>query len=490
METLLHLCIYAMALGVVAVCAYDHIRGAVDALSIRNIALVGFLIFMVLSARGGLLYASESSYNLADPTGTVGKWLVWCLLFLVVFFASYRIGFGAPAIARAIPTPRATVGFSSSWPLMIALSIIALGLKVVPIPFVAALSGMTAIGCAGVAAGIAGWVWGPRLFNPAVAVPAAAIVGLNIAIANFGEFSRRPMVSVGIGMVWGMYFSSFRYMALPSMAFRIGLVAVPPLILFSLYSSVRNWQVIGSTEIVNRMITQGDATGSLEELGQQDTARVGQWLMEYADRGAYETRPLFTVQYFFLFPVPRELLDAVGFEKPWPVSTQMADLSGRKGVKRGNTGVTNPAGIIGNAAVEGGLLAIVIYAALGAIVFRVADEYVKRGLHSAFLVLPVGSSLGQVMGIARGETSVFMFNFVWTTFSVTVLMGIASAFVTKAFPQLKAGDEDAFGGGEWDEGDEYYVDDGNDPDAYRVWDIESANTDYAWYDETEHYTDK
>lgn len=489
MEAALHMMIWLIALAVVALCAFDHFRGRVDALSVRNIALVGFLIFMVLSARVGLIWDPSSTYNLADPTGTVFRWLTWCVLFLIIFFFAYRIGFGARKVAQLIPAPSATVGLSSAWPLMIVLTMGALALKVVPIPFVSALAGMTSIGLASVAAGIAGWVWGPRLFNPAVAIPAAMVVLANIAVANFAEFSRRPMVSVGLGLIWGMYYSSFRYKPVPSMVARIALVSIPPLILFSLYSSVRSWQTIGSTAIVERMVSQGDATASIEELGQQDTARVGQWLMEYADRGAYETRPLFTVQYFFLFPVPRELFTIVDTEKPWPVSTQMADLSNRKGVKRGNTGVTNPAGIIGNAAVEGGLLALVVYAAVGAFVFRVADEFIKRGAHSAFLVLPVGSSLGQVMGIARGETSVFMFNFVWTTASVTITMAVASALLTRAFPQLSANDQDAWGGedagGDWDDEWDGEWDRAGDP----RWDHESPHADYAWYDETEQAPD-
>ena len=64
MDVVLNAIIWLMAIAVVAVCAFDHMRGKVDALSIRNVALVGFLIFMVLSARGGLVYEAGNTYNL------------------------------------------------------------------------------------------------------------------------------------------------------------------------------------------------------------------------------------------------------------------------------------------------------------------------------------------------------------------------------------------------------------------------------------------
>lgn len=474
--------IWALTFVVVVICAVDHLKGRLDGLSIRNTALVGFLIFMVQSAKVGLHYDIRTTYNLSDPHATVFEWLGWCALFLLVFFPVYRIGFGARSVASILPMPKATIGLTSAWPLMVCLTVMAFGLKAVPIPLVAALAGMTATGLASVAAGIAGWVWGPRLFNPIIAVPASFIVLANIFVANWGEFGRRPMVSVGAGLIWGMYYSAFRYLPLPSMAARIALVAIPPVMVFGAYSSVRSWKTVGTTEVIRDMVSQGDATSTLDELGEQDTARVGQWLMEYYDRGGYETRFLFTVQYFFMFPVPRELFEVVGFEKPWPISTQMADLSNRKGVKLGNTGVTNPAGIIGNASVEGGFIAIVVYAALGAFIFRVSDEYIRRGAHSAFLVLPIGASLGQVMGIARGESSTFMFHFLWTTFSVTVIMTSFSAVLSKLFPQLGADEADAFGGTL--EGDDAYDDSG-----YYLYDHESANESYTWYDETEHTPD-
>jgi len=480
LDSLLQIYIYVIALAVGVICFIDHVRGRVDALSVRNISLLGFLVFMVLSAKGGLEFVPGSSYNLSDPTNTVRDWLLWCTLFLIVFFAAYRIGFGTAGLARKLPVPRASIGPTSVWPLALLLLFAAGVLRLVPIPLVSALASLTAVGLAAVAAGLAGWVWAPRLFNPAIALPAIAVVGAAAFIANYGEFGRRPLVGVGAGLVWGMYYSAFRYKSLPGMASRVALVAIPPVILLGLYSSVRNWQKIGSTAIIKEMFTEGDATSTIEELDSQDTARIGQWLSEYVDRGAYETRFLFSIQYFFMYPVPRDLFEIVGATKPWPISTQMADLSNRQGVKLGNTGVTNPAGVIGNALAEGGFIAVVVYAAVLAALFRFGDEYIRRAPHAPFLVLPVGSSLGQVLGIARGETPVFTFAFIWTTATVTIAMIVASSIIARVFPQFAVGD-----GGEpgalpgddpWDE-DPYADSNGYAPD-------ESSYDEFGWYDET------
>ena len=460
METVIHLMIWGLSIAVGVVAVADYLRGRVEALSLRNVSLLGFLIFMVWSAHVGLRFDPNSSYMLADPTGTVFKWLLWCALFLLLYLIAYRMGFGSKAIARILPAPTATIGPVSAWPLIAMLTGLGLLLKIVPIPLIGVLTTMTAVGLASVSAGIAGWVWGPRLFNPVFALLGGVTVLANAYVANYGEFGRRPLVSVGACLIWGMYYSSFRTMRLPSMAGRIALVAIPPMILFGLYSSVRSWDTIGTTAVVTEMFTQGDATQSLREVGEQDTARIGQWLMEYTERGAYETRPLFSIAYFFMYPIPRDFFGVLGYEKPYPISTQMADLSNRQGVKRGATGVTNPAGIVGNTFAEGGLIAIVAYAIAGAFIFRLGDEFVRRNVSSAFLVLPVGASLGQVLGIPRGESSVFMFHFVWTSISVTVLMLMASAVITRVFPQLVAADQNTLdseaAASEWSASESYY----------------------------------
>ena len=442
MEDLVTPFIVVASLLTITLIVVDHIRGNAEILSIRNIALVGFLIFQVFSTRLGLTPRSDFSYNLNAPEETVGRWVVWCSIFLVAFAIAYRVGFGAKFAARFVPVPSAKLGMASGWALMLLLTACAGALKILPIPYVAALANYTSVGLASVSAGIAGWLWAPRLFNPAIAIPAIAIVGINAFVVQIGEFGRRPLVSIGAGMLWGMYYSSFRYLSFPNMMARAALVTIPPAMLLGAYTSVRSWGNIGSgQQIVSDIVEDGDATVLFKEMFAQDTTVVGQWLMEYADRGQYETRPLFSIRYFFEFPIPRQLYEFVGAEKPWPVSTQMADLSNRKGVKRGNTGVTNPAGVVGNATVEGGVFALIIYAIVGAAVFRFFDQYLRNNPRTPYLVLPIGSCLGQVLGIARGEVPVFMFIFVWTTGTVTITMIYASKILTRMFPQLAEADE-------------------------------------------------
>ena len=61
----------------------------------------------------------------------------------------------------------------------------------------------------------------------------------------------------------------------------------------------------------------------------------------------------------------------------------------------------------------------------GALLLRFFDTLVARGIRNPLIMLPLGSTLGQVLALARGESSVFTWIFVYgttTTFGATILL--------------------------------------------------------------------
>jgi hypothetical protein len=189
------------------------------------------------------------------------------------------------------------------------------------------------------------------------------------------------------------------------------------------------------------------------------------WIAERMQDGDFETRHLETITYLVTFPVPR----AIWTGKPYPLSTYMADFSRRDGVRLGRTGVTNPAGIIGNAAYEGGFYALIIYAILAGLILRFFDQLLIEHDTQPMVILPLGCALGHMIGAARGETSVFMFNYIWTTLSCMFIMLVLLRVVRMLAGQNAAGAFDEYD--ELDELDDY------DPDAYARGEYELIDTD-------------
>ena len=53
---------------------------------------------------------------------------------------------------------------------------------------------------------------------------------------------------------------------------------------------------------------------------------------------------------------------------------------------------------------------MIVLIVLGGLFLRFLDEIVQLNPHSPFVVLAVASSLGQILGIARGSVGLFTFN--------------------------------------------------------------------------------
>lgn len=468
MSELLSIAAYVMTALALLVILLDHFRGVVDLLSIRNVALVGFLVFLVISSPKSLEARTDFTYNLVDPEGTVATYLGWCAVFLIVFLITYRGGWGVTRLAHATPVPKGEPGIATMWALAVALTVAAAPIRFgIRIPLVASLANWSSAALCAVSAGLVGWIWVRRLLNPAVAIPAVGLILINVVLAQYGEFSRRPLVSIGGCVVWGMYYSALRYLPPMAMLVRLGLISLPPLLAFGLYTSVRNWSLLEGGKILDAILSDGNAAAGLADVTDQATSAVAMWVMEQNNDGTLETRHLFTIQYFFMFPVPREIFTITGLgDKPWPLSTFTAEMSGRKGVKLGDDGVTNPGGITGNAASEGGFYALIVYAIVGGLMFRYFDELLRRNPMNPLLVLPIGSALGHTLGIPRGESSTFTFIFVYSAGTAILAMLLISKLLSRAVPSLADADaelaEDGWdtlpdGGGSWGEEPGYDV---------------------------------
>jgi len=416
------LAVYLVSLGVVLALfmLYQGWRRTQEILSLRNFALLGFIIFQLTSGAIPLWMNWNNRYRLQDWESAGVTFAAMATVFLLIFLVAYELGMGAKTLARVVPTTRTVPNLPTMAILAVGLTLAAMFLRltiaVAPIPVVTAVSSKVGVAFAALACGLVGWMWAPRLLNVAYAGFASVIVMVNLAAVMHGAFGRRNLVALGACFLWGMYYSHWRHLPLRGMMTRLAIMSVPPLILLAAFTSIRASQERPDlAQQVQALTAQSDVReGVIDLLAGQNTAPGSMWLIEnYPER--YEYRHLMTVRYFFALPVPR----IIWRDKPMPLSTMIATQARITGVNWDMLKI-GP-GIIGHAAAEGGWYALVVYALLGAFFLRFFDQIVQINPTSPFVVLPVGSALGQVVGLPRGETSAFAMNYV---------VGVVGAYIS------------------------------------------------------------
>lgn len=462
MTTLCGFILILTAIALAVVMLYQHSRGTVELLSLRNFAIVGFMLFQLSSGATALFMERNNRYALYDWNSAGLTFTFFAVTFAVFFLLFYQWGPIAKTAARFTPTTQNIPSDGLLFSLAIFLTIAAVIFRfTVAIPYVGIITGKVAIAFAAIAVGIAGWLWAPRLYNPALAMFAGIIGVANLAAVSVGAFGRRNLVALAACFLWGMFYARFRYEQLKWVIVAVAVFSVPGVLTLAAWTSVRqSGERPGLQEQITGLVFRSDIKAGLLDLAYgQNTGPTSLWLIEnYPER--YEYRHLMVVRYFLSYPVPR----AWWPEKPYPLSNYIASQASIEGVRQDVLKI-GP-GIVGHAAAEGGLYALIVYAFVGALFLRYFDEIVRLNPHSPFVVLPIGSALGQVVGLARGETSAFAFNYV-----IGVVGAYASLIIlARMFDAMGWGRQPAF----WehdahDEGEyEDYGDGGQDEDPERL----------------------
>jgi hypothetical protein len=399
----------------------QYMAGTDDLLSIRNFAVLGFIAFQLTGAAGTILAGGSNNFLLRNPGTTSLIYAVHATVFLLIFFWAYNRASVPRVIARLTPTTRGLPSDASLW----LLAVVLLGASVflrfgISTGLIYNITSVAGSSVAGAACGLAGWLWGRRFLNPMVIAAAATIIIAAAIIVMTGAFGRRGLVALGSATLWGMYYSNLRYLIPKQALTRFALVAAGPLIFVALFSSVRDAGEHDRSAMDHIMAIRTDAnlaTGMGLLFRGQDAAANSLWLIENYP-GDFETRPLFTLQYLAVYMVPRNLWP----NKPEPLSTLLPHMGNVSGVNRDRLKL-GP-GIIGHAAAEGGIPALLIYAFLAGLFIRYLDELVRDNYWSPLVIVALGSTFGQVLGFARGETAAFMALF---------LIGVVSTYIVMLF---------------------------------------------------------
>lgn len=417
--------------------AVEYAKGEEDLLSLRNMFLLGFILFQLTSGAIPVLLNYTDQYVYRDLQNTAIHYTVWTFLFTGVFLWAYKKGWGAKQLARNTPALPNPPSLSAIFVLIFLCIGVGSALRFVPIPLIGIITDMVGLGLLAIAAGMAAWIWARRPFDPFAASVLGAVTIASALISQAGNFGRRPLVAVAAAVAWGAYFSKWRYSKPTALLFRLTVLSAPAMLALAAFSTVRgnirdiDFSVQGTAQI----ILSGDPEeGFMKLLGGQGTGHKSMWLMEnYPEPYAYD--PLLMARYIVMFPIPRDWWP----NKPEPLSTRIAVQAQLKGVDQDR--LTIGPGVIGHAAADGGILIVPLYAIILALILRYGDDLMRNHPFQPMVVLPVGCSLGQVLGLARGETSVFLGNFLIAAVGTYLFFFVFGRFfVSKAPPAVEGYD--------------------------------------------------
>ncbi len=410
--------LYLLSAAVVVKIIVDDLRGKVELLTFRNLFLLGIVYFCALGVARPMKLGTNAPYYLSSPEETGRIAAIATTVLVIVFITAYDRAPGVDRIVKLLPSSSRAPSIGKLLILAFVMTAIGFAIRLVRIPIVSSVADYAGWGSAAIACGIVGWIWAPRLYNPMVAVIGTVIVGLNALNVLNGAFGRRTLLSIFLGLMWGMYFSHFRY--LPKRKYLPYLVpfALAGLVFVGMYSSSREAGNFTrtTTEQLQAMATQGDPIRGFTMLTEgSDAGQLTLWIIENIP-GNYEHRHLYTLKYYLYLPIPRAWWE----EKPMPLSRLLPAMTNRRGVSHEQLSL-GP-GFVGQAFAEGGWYALIIYAIVFAYIWRILQEWIYKNPRNLFVILPLGAALAQTFGVPRGEVSAFFFAYSVSVISTFMIM--------------------------------------------------------------------
>jgi hypothetical protein len=437
MNTLMSAVCAGLILLVLAVFARNLFRRTYDVLSWRNLFLVGFLHFVLLSG----YFTASSGYGVLRQSATTGttmmQYSLCAILALAVFMSvatwAYRRGFAArlvPSVRLAPTTP----GVLAAIAVLLAVSLAA------AIGPQSGYTGLLAVnmrsGMAATAMGLATFYLLASRFNPVSWALFAFTLGAAAVISTVGGIGRRDLLGVLIAIPWMWYWMSLRYRSAKSIALFAGAATVATFVAIALFSTVRAEGTDAKTGVAaskrldqfTELITNPTGAGRvLKYLVYTDTANVSMFIMaNYPENYAY--MPGHTLLWVLVNPIPR----AIYPDKP--------DALGAMLSRQMNIDANLGPGVLGQGWSEGGLIGVLLFAGVLALIYGTVDRALIDRAQNPYAVALMAAGAGNVLAMARGDVGLFAIQIAASMIgSWLVLLGVKVAVgpVAAAFPLLR-----------------------------------------------------
>ncbi|MFN0133765.1 MAG: hypothetical protein ACKVW3_14700 [Phycisphaerales bacterium] len=429
-------------------------KGTVDLFSTRNLFIIGIIIFQCVSGWLSMFMLDFGEVNVENPTTTGFIYTGLLLVFIALFLLSYHKGWFVRTRAwRASPDyPQASPGPV----LAVATVLLVVGLifRLVigrTVPILGVLTDMMGIGLLSASAGLAAWVWVPRLMNPAVMIPAATIILVGMLSLVLLTFGRRDVLSLIITVFFAGYMSRWRHMGWAKMAPRVIVVGAAALLFMSAFSTVRSAtsKKFDIGDLLSKLMEANVSEGLLGMATGQFAAANSMWVIENRPE-PFPFNPLHSAVYTIVQPVPRVLLDQFGIPKPNGLGYEMVREAR---VYKYQKEFTLGPGIVGHIWNDNPILALVPYAVFFGLVLRYLDEYAAVHPFNPYYCIPIVAGAGDMVGIPRGEVGLFLFRTAMAVLAAWVGLRIARRVLLRSFGATPLIAPDSADAGEWHEGE-------------------------------------
>lgn len=391
---------------IIALLLYELLSSKGMSLSWRNIFLLGYLVFFGTGTMFLALEDFNNPYYVPSPAA-IGMLCFWTPAFLAVFLLCYHFGRKWKKAARLIPTTNLVI---SAPMVMITVGVamaLALITTLVPIDsYLGLLMAQFRDGWLGAAVGLCVYYMLSRKLNPIAFGMLLVVFPIAAIISTTGTIGRRGILSMIFIIGWIGYFFYLRYCSRQTRLIVVGSGIVIMVIGLTIFSSFRGQRL--------------DATGSRLDMVQ---ARLGQfiraftnpkidreliWSLVVTDPAIYAgyvydhvpdsmaPDPFHGAIYLITNPIPRRI---------WSTKPEgLGIIIQRRLDLQFNVGP----GVIGHGYYEGLHIGVLGYAIFFGLFCAFVDTAVRQRSDNVLFLIAVGASLGNVLGLARGETFLFL----------------------------------------------------------------------------------
>ncbi len=410
------------SVGLVGLMFWQGRRGTVDLFSLRNVVILGFILFQLVSGAFSLLTGVYEIVPIPEHPRIAILYTTAAVSFIGLLLWVYRWRWPAGAVAKRLASDLSSPPAASM--LVLAYGFMGLGLVVrfglVYVPFVAGVMGTVGTGLILVSVSMVAWAWTPRLLNPAVALAALPIVVLALFSVLAGAFGRRDLIGFVGACAWGAYHAHWKHVGVVRAAPGLTVIGVAGLMLFGAMSATRDptKAIYEPGRLAQRMTSRSPMEGLTELMTGQLAGANSMYLMESRPRDVpYDT--LHTARYALFHPIPRYFWS----DKPKGLGEVLPD---ELSVPNVGEGLNIGPGILGHIWNDDPWIAFPLYAVIIAMTLRLLDELVRRSPGNPFVILPMAVGVGELLALARGEVGLFYVRAIASTLGAWMAMAIVA----------------------------------------------------------------
>lgn len=382
--------------------------GKFEFLSWRNIFLLGFAQFYGI---GTYLTITDNFGSDIYIPGENGRLKLFFAMPLFVIFFLIFMNYGAKwgkSLRRVIPA--AELPITDAGIIITLCSLLGAAIFAATVPmgsYLTVLISQFRGGLSGAAAGLATYYLISRRFNPLAWGIFVGTFGMCFLIGMVGESGRRGILGVFMSVGWMWWYFSLKEKSVPAKIVRLAAIGALTFTMVAFYASFRgvggsSMKAGGGYTLALRVQQMQEfmknptlQTGAIKNMLGSDAPTDTMFIMEnYPETYAYD--PFNGLKYFLVNPIPRFL---------WPNKPIGMGVVVQKQL---NTPANLGIGILGHGWSEGGWLGIVGYAVFFGLLIGALDRLIRERSWNPYFLAIIGSNLGNVFALARGETSLFL----------------------------------------------------------------------------------